>query len=111
MTRQFLRIGLAFAICGTLATTSAAQQPNPNPNPNPNSNQNQNRVSINANRVTVALTDPARPPSMRVKLLQGRIAIKGTNRKRIRERLQAALAARPDLQKRIVVDVDPLSVL
>ena len=83
MTRQFLRIGLAFAICGTLATTSAAQQPNPNPNPNPNSNQNQNRVSINANRVTVALTDPARPASMRIKLLQGRIAVKGTNRKDI----------------------------
>ncbi len=81
MTRQFLRIGLAFAICGTLATTSVAQQPNPNPNSN--SNQNQNRVSINAGRVTVALTDPARPPSMRIKLLQGRIAVKGTNRKDI----------------------------
>ena len=37
--------------------------------------------------------------------------IKGTNRKRIGERLQAALAARPDLQKRVVVDIDPLSVL
>jgi len=81
MTRQFLRIGLAFAMGGTLTTTSVAQQPNPNPNPN--SNQNQNRVSINANRVTVALTDPARPPSMRIKLFQGRIAIKGTNRKDI----------------------------
>ena len=79
MTRQFLRIGLAFAICGTLATTSVAQQPNPNPNPN----SNQNRVSINGNRVTVALTDPARPPSMRIKLVQGRIAVKGTNRKDI----------------------------
>jgi DUF4097 and DUF4098 domain-containing protein YvlB len=81
MTRQFLRISLAFAIFGTLATTSVAQQPNPNPNPN--SNQNQNRVFINGNRVTVALTDPARPASMRIKLLQGRIAVKGTNRKDI----------------------------
>jgi primosomal protein N' (replication factor Y) len=37
--------------------------------------------------------------------------IKGTNRKQIRERLMAAVAARPDLQKRIVVDIDPVSVL
>jgi DUF4097 and DUF4098 domain-containing protein YvlB len=79
MTRNTLRIGLAFAICGMLATTSVARQPNPNPN----SNQNQNRVSIDASRVTVALTDPARPASMRIKLLQGRIAVKGTNRKDI----------------------------
>jgi primosomal protein N' (replication factor Y) (superfamily II helicase) len=42
---------------------------------------------------------------------RAQLLIKGTNRKRIRERLQAALAARPDLQKRIVVDIDPLSVL
>jgi len=39
------------------------------------------------------------------------LLIKGTNRKQIRERLQSALAARPDLQKRVVVDIDPLSVL
>ena len=37
--------------------------------------------------------------------------IKGTNRKRIREALQSALASRPDLQRRVVVDIDPLSVL
>ncbi len=37
--------------------------------------------------------------------------IKGTNRRRIRKTLQAALAARPDLQRRVVVDVDPLSVM
>jgi primosomal protein N' (replication factor Y) len=42
---------------------------------------------------------------------RAQLLIKGTNRKRIRERLQAALTARPDLQKRIVVDVDPLTVL
>jgi primosomal protein N' (replication factor Y) len=42
---------------------------------------------------------------------RAQLLIKGTNRRRIRERLQAALAARPDLQKRIVVDVDPISVL
>jgi primosomal protein N' (replication factor Y) len=42
---------------------------------------------------------------------RAQLLIKGTNRKQIRERLQSALAARPDLQKRIVVDIDPMSVL
>ena len=42
---------------------------------------------------------------------RAQLLIKGTNRKQIRERLQSALAARPDLQKRIVVDIDPLTVL
>ena len=42
---------------------------------------------------------------------RAQLLIKGTNRKRIREALKAALAARPELQRRVVVDVDPLSVL
>jgi len=42
---------------------------------------------------------------------RAQLLVKGTNRKRIRETLQAALAARPDLQRRAIVDVDPLSVL
>ena len=42
---------------------------------------------------------------------RAQLLIKGTNRKRIREALQRALAARPELQRRVVVDVDPLSVL
>ena len=42
---------------------------------------------------------------------RAQVLIKGTNRKKIREALQAALAARPDLQRHVVVDVDPLSVL
>jgi hypothetical protein len=37
--------------------------------------------------------------------------IKGTNRKRIREALRSAIALRPELQRRVIVDVDPLSVL
>ena len=37
--------------------------------------------------------------------------LKGTNRKKLREALQSALATRPELQRRVVVDVDPLSVL
>ena len=42
---------------------------------------------------------------------RAQLLIKGTNRKKIREALQSALAARPELQRRVVVDVDPLSVL
>ena len=42
---------------------------------------------------------------------RAQLLIKGTNRKQMREALAAAIAARPDLQRRVVVDVDPLSVL
>jgi primosomal protein N' (replication factor Y) len=42
---------------------------------------------------------------------RAQLLIKGTNRKKIREALQSALAASPELQRRVVVDVDPLSVL
>jgi primosomal protein N' (replication factor Y) len=42
---------------------------------------------------------------------RAQLLIKGMNRKQIREALQSALAARPELQRRVVVDVDPLSVL
>jgi len=42
---------------------------------------------------------------------RAQLLVKGTNRRRIREALQSALASRPDLQRRAVVDVDPLSVL
>ena len=37
--------------------------------------------------------------------------VKGINRRRIREGLLAVLSSRPDIQRRIVVDVDPVSVL
>jgi len=42
---------------------------------------------------------------------RAQLLIKGTNRRKIREALQAALRLRPELQRRMVVDVDPLSVL
>jgi primosomal protein N' (replication factor Y) (superfamily II helicase) len=42
---------------------------------------------------------------------RAQLLIKGTNRKKIREALQSALAARPELQRRVAVDIDPLSVL
>jgi primosomal protein N' (replication factor Y) len=37
--------------------------------------------------------------------------VKGTNRRRMREVLQAAVAARPELTRRMTIDVDPLSIL
>jgi primosomal protein N' (replication factor Y) len=42
---------------------------------------------------------------------RAQILVKGTNRKRMREALMAVLAERPDLARRTVVDIDPLSVL
>ena len=42
---------------------------------------------------------------------RAQLLIKGTNRKQMREALSAALAARNDLLRRVVVDVDPVSVL
>jgi primosomal protein N' (replication factor Y) len=42
---------------------------------------------------------------------RAQLLIKGPNRKRMREALMSALAERPDLTRRTVVDVDPLSVL
>ncbi len=37
--------------------------------------------------------------------------VKGTRRAAMRQAVQAAVAARPDLRRRVTIDVDPLSVL
>jgi primosomal protein N' (replication factor Y) len=42
---------------------------------------------------------------------RAQLLVKGTNRKRMREALRSALEERPDLARRTVVDVDPVSVL
>jgi primosomal protein N' (replication factor Y) len=42
---------------------------------------------------------------------RAQLLVKGTNRKQMREALLRALKARPDIQRRAVVDVDPLNVL
>ena len=42
---------------------------------------------------------------------RAQVLLKGANRKRMREALASVLADRPDLARRTVVDVDPLSVL
>ncbi|PWT86288.1 MAG: primosomal protein N' [Blastocatellia bacterium] len=42
---------------------------------------------------------------------RAQLLVKGRNRKRMREAVLAAIAARPDIQRRAIVDVDPVSVL
>jgi primosomal protein N' (replication factor Y) len=42
---------------------------------------------------------------------RAQLLIKGMNRKRMREGLKSVLAERPDLARRTIVDVDPVSVL
>ena len=39
------------------------------------------------------------------------VLIKGTNRRRMRDAVRNALATRPELERRVVVDVDPVSVI
>jgi primosomal protein N' (replication factor Y) len=55
---------------------------------------------------------PAPPPLGKLRgEFRAQLLIKGAARRKMRELLQAAIASRPDLQRRVVVDVDPLSVL
>jgi primosomal protein N' (replication factor Y) len=55
---------------------------------------------------------PAPPPLGKLRgEFRAQLLIKGANRRRMRDTLQSAIASRPDLQRRVVVDVDPLSVL
>jgi primosomal protein N' (replication factor Y) len=42
---------------------------------------------------------------------RAQLLVKGTNRRQMREAIVAAIAARPDLARRAVVDIDPVSVL
>jgi primosomal protein N' (replication factor Y) len=63
-------------------------------------------------RSGVRVLGPAPAPLTKLRgEYRAQLLLKGANRKRLRETLMAALAGRPDLQRRVVVDVDPLSVL
>lgn len=42
---------------------------------------------------------------------RAQLLVKGTNRKRMREAVQSAIAGRSDLARRTIVDIDPLNVL
>ena len=55
---------------------------------------------------------PAPAPLVRLKgEYRAQLFLKGTNRPAMREALQAALAGRPEIRRRTIVDVDPMSVL
>jgi primosomal protein N' (replication factor Y) len=63
-------------------------------------------------RSDVRVLGPAPAPLGRLRgEYRAQLLIKGTNRKQMREALQAAIAARPDVARRAVVDIDPVSVL
>jgi primosomal protein N' (replication factor Y) len=65
-----------------------------------------------SNRNDVRVLGPAPPPLGKLRgEYRAQFLLKCANRKAIREALQGALAARPDLQRRVIVDVDPLNVL
>ena len=60
----------------------------------------------------VRVLGPAPAPLGRLRgEYRAQFLVKGTSRRRMREGLLSALAARPDVQRRIVVDVDPVSLL
>ena len=42
---------------------------------------------------------------------RAQLLVKGAQRKTMRDALKSALAARPDLARRTIIDIDPLSVL
>jgi primosomal protein N' (replication factor Y) len=65
-----------------------------------------------AERRDVRVLGPAPAPLGRLRgEYRAQLLVKGTNRKRMREALLAAIAPRPELARRTTVDVDPLSVL
>ena len=61
---------------------------------------------------TLRVLGPAPAPLGRLRgEYRAQVLVKGGNRTAMREALVAALAACPDIARRAVVDVDPLSVL
>ena len=70
------------------------------------------RLRDDADKNGLRILGPAPAPLGKLRgEYRAQLLLKGSNRRRMREVLQAALAARPDIQRRVVVDVDPISVL
>ena len=70
------------------------------------------RLRGDAERTGLRVLGPAPAPLGKLRgEYRAQLLIKGSHRKRMREALLAAIAARPELQRRVVVDVDPISVL
>ena len=69
------------------------------------------RVRGDAERSGLKVLGPAPAPLGKLRgEYRAQLLLKGPQRKRMREALLAAIAARPDLQRRVMVDVDPVSV-
>ena len=67
---------------------------------------------LTANVGCVRVLGPAPPPLGKLRgEFRAQLLVKSTNRRQAREALQRALAARSDLARRTIVDIDPLSVL
>ena len=70
------------------------------------------RLRAGAEQAGLRVLGPAPAPLGRLRgEYRMQVLLKGANRKKMREVLQEAMAARPDLERRVVVDVDPVSVL
>ena len=70
------------------------------------------RLRAGAEQAGVRILGPAPAPLARLRgEYRTQVLIKGTNRKKMREALLGAIASRPDLERRVVVDIDPVSVL
>ena len=70
------------------------------------------RLRGDAERSGLRVLGPAPAPLGKLRgEYRAQLLIKGSHRKRMREALLTAIAARPELQRRVVVDVDPISVL
>ena len=70
------------------------------------------RLRAGAEQAGLRILGPAPAPLGRLRgEYRTQVLIKGTNRKRMREALVSAIASRPDLERRVVVDIDPVSVL
>jgi primosomal protein N' (replication factor Y) (superfamily II helicase) len=70
------------------------------------------RLREDADRYGLRVLGPAPAPLGKLRgEYRAQLLVKGANRKRMRELLLAAISSRPDVQRRVVVDVDPISVL
>jgi primosomal protein N' (replication factor Y) len=70
------------------------------------------RLRADAGRAAFRVLGPAPAPLGKLRgEYRAQLLVKGTNRRLMRESLLAAIAGRADLQRRVVVDVDPVSVL
>jgi primosomal protein N' (replication factor Y) (superfamily II helicase) len=70
------------------------------------------RLRTGAEQAGLRILGPAPAPLGRLRgEYRTQVLVKGANRKKMREALVGAIASRPDLERRVVVDVDPVSVL